>query len=81
MMPTNKSSNYSPTIYQAKLRYEPPFDEWLFSTCRAIMDSKYNEYILYEDMGFSNVSRLTEFAYSWLGKFCVDQYKRKMRLL
>lgn len=37
------------------------------------MDAKYYEYILHEDMGFPNVSRMTEFVYSWLGKFCVDK--------
>ena len=34
-----------------------------------------------EDIGFPNVSRMTEFVYSWLGKFCVDQSKRRIRLL
>lgn len=69
-MPTG-NNNDSPS-YQTKLKYEPPFDEWLYSTCRAVMDSKYYEYIINEDIGFPNISRLTEFVYSWLGKFCVD---------
>ena len=50
-----------------KIKFNPPFPEWLFSTCRAILDSKYFEYILYEDLGFANVSRLNDFVYSWLG--------------
>ena len=50
-----------------KFVFSPPFPEWLYSTCRAILDSKYFEYVLYDDVGFANVTRLTDFTYSWLG--------------
>ena len=50
-----------------KFKFDPPFSQWLFATCRGIMDSKYFEYVLYEDVGFANVSRLADFTYSWLG--------------
>lgn len=59
-----------------KFKFNPPFTTWLFSTCRAILDSKYYEYVLYEDIGFANVSRLADFTYSWLGQFCVDETTR-----
>jgi hypothetical protein len=62
-----------------KLKFDPPFPEWLYSTCRAILDSKYYEYVMFEDMGFANVTRLTDFVYSWLGKFCVDEKTRHVR--
>ncbi|CDW86284.1 UNKNOWN [Stylonychia lemnae] len=64
-----------------KLKFDPPFTQWLFATCRAILDSKYFEYVLYEDIGFANVSRLADFAYSWLGQFRVDESTRSVRKL
>jgi len=63
------------------LKYSPPFSEWLFSTCRAILDSKYYEYVLFEDIGYSNISRLTDFVYSWLGKYCIDEKTRLVRTI
>ena len=64
---TDKSAKVKPTI-----SYNPPFPEWLFSTLRGILDSKYFEYQYYQEQGFANVSRLADFAYSWMGKFCID---------
>lgn len=66
---------------QRKFKFQPPFPQWLFATCRAILDSKYFEYVLYEDVGFSNVSRLADFCYSWLGQFRVDEISRQVRKL
>ncbi len=63
------------------LKYDPPFPQWLFATVRGILDSKYHEFVLYEDMGFSNISRMAEFSYSWLGKFCIDRESRQIRAL
>ena len=59
-----------------KLKFDPPHESWLYTTCRAILDSKHYEYLLFEDVGFCNVTRLTDFSYSWLGKFCVDETTR-----
>lgn len=79
MLPNNYHTSDDPQ--SKKLKYDPPFPEWLYSTCRGILDSKYNEYLLYEDFNFPNVSRLTEFVYSWLGRFCLDPLTRQIRLL
>eukprot|EP00347_Sterkiella_histriomuscorum_P015954 403355053 len=78
----NSNINYS-TINDPpkKFKFNPPFSTWLFSTCRAILDSKYYEYVLYEDIGFTNVSRLADFVYSWLGNFRVDEATREVRQL
>jgi len=62
-----------------KVKFEPPFPEWLFSTIRGILDSKYYEYVMYEDMGFANVTRLADFVYAWLGRFTVDKNSRQIR--
>jgi len=62
-----------------KVKFEPPFPEWLFSTCRAILDSKYTDFVFTEDMGFASSSRLTDFIYSWLGRFTVDITSRSIR--
>lgn len=70
-----------PHSEQKKFKFQPPFPQWLFATCRAILDSKYFEYVLYEDLGFSNVSRLADFCYSWLGQFRVDEVSRQVRRL
>ena len=32
-------------------------------------------------MSFANVSRLPDFVYSWLGRFCVDETTRTIRML
>ena len=79
MLPGNYHNYDDPS--QRKLKFDPPYAEWLYSTCRGIMDSKYNEYLLYEDFNFTNISRLTDFTYSWIGRFCVDQMTRAIRYL
>lgn len=39
------------------------------STMRAILDSKYNEFMLNED--YKQISKFPEFVYSWLSKYCI----------
>lgn len=34
---------------------------------------------MYEDIGFTGVTRLSDFTYSWLGRFCVDASYRRVR--
>lgn len=38
---------------------------------RAILDSKYNEILMYESTP-RQISKFADFAYAWLGKFTVD---------
>lgn len=47
---------------------------------RAILDSKYNEYILMEGHPRS-ISRFADFTYAWLGKFTIDAITREIRVL
>ena len=47
---------------------------------RAILDSKYNEFILLEGQPRS-ISRFADFTYAWLGKFTIDVITREIRLL
>lgn len=42
--PVQAQNQNSESIHS--LKFEPPFEEWLYSTCRAILDSKYFEYII-----------------------------------
>lgn len=47
---------------------------------RAILDSKYNEYLILNNANnFKELTNFPEFVYSWLGKFEVDESKRKIR--
>lgn len=47
---------------------------------RAILDSKYNEILMYENTP-KQISKFPDFVYAWLGKFTVDQGTRLIRLL
>lgn len=63
-----------------ELPYRPPFEQWLFITIRAIFDSKMNEHFLKQQETVS-ITNFSEFVYSWLGTFGVDQVTREIRLL
>ncbi|CAI2366392.1 unnamed protein product [Moneuplotes crassus] len=63
-----------------ELPYNPPFDQWLFVTIRAIFDSKMYEHCM-KSHDPTNITSFPEFVYSWLGTFCVDGITRKTRLL
>ena len=56
------------------LQFNPPYPDWLHATCRGIMDSKYNEFLL--DMKYKRCTRFPDFVYSWLGHFHVDKNTR-----
>jgi len=47
---------------KSELKISPMF----LSTIRAILDSKYNEFLLYED--YKQITKFPEFVYSWLSK-------------
>lgn len=58
----------------------PSFDMHFVATVRAILDSKYNEFICYGD-DYHNCSRFSDFVFAWLGKFTLDSKTRRIRLL
>mgnify|MGYP003877177565 CR=1 FL=1 len=59
---------------------DPVFDLDFVVTIRAILDSKYNEFICYGD-DYHDCSRFSEFVFSWLGKFIFDSKSRRLRLI
>ena len=59
---------------------KPEFDLEFMATIRAIFDSKYNEFLLNPD-DWRTFSRFPDFVHSWLGKFCVDNHSRQIRVL
>ena len=58
---------------------EPELTVEFIGTIRAIMDSKFNEFMLASD--YRNLSRFPDFVYSWLGTFCLSKTTRKIRML
>jgi len=40
------------------------------------MDSKYNEYLYCKS--YKDCSKMVDFIYSWLGKYCIDKATRKI---
>lgn len=47
---------------------------------RAILDCKYNEFLILSNANnFKELTNFPEFVYSWLGKFEIDESKRKLR--
>jgi len=49
-------------------------------TMRAILDSKYNEFMLLMEESPKQVSKFCDFVYAWMGKFTVDNVSREIRL-
>ena len=67
-------------IGMLEIAYDPPYNEWLFVTIRAIYDWKFNEHFLKQD-NVVGISSLADFTYSWLGNFWVDRTQRSIRQL
>ena len=65
---------------QLELPYKPPYRDWLFLTIRGIVDSKMHEH-LYKINSVVNISSFSDFVYSWLGCFWVDNAQREIRWL
>lgn len=60
--------------------YSPPSADWLFTTVRGILDSKYYEHTLCMQ-GNSLPGSFPEFVYDWLGSFYVDPATRTVKQL
>ncbi len=50
-----------------------------FITMRAILDSKYYEYVLEDN--YRNTSSMSDFTYSWLGTYVIEPNSREIILL
>lgn len=62
-------------------QYEPPFGNWLETTIRGILDSKWYEHLgCMEEMG-RKPSRMADFVYGWTGHFMIDENTRQIRPL
>ena len=49
----------------------------MLATIRAILDSKFNEFVYFND--YKNVTSFPDFVYSWFGKYVFDLEQRKIR--
>ena len=67
-----------PKGINAHLVFNPPYPDWLHCTLRGIMDSKWNE-CLYSERDGRRISKFSDFVYSWLGNYMVDDKKRCVR--
>ena len=56
---------------KTKMKFEAPYPDWLTYTVRGIFDSKFYEHTIYENQPES-ITRLSEFAFSFLNNFTVD---------
>ena len=62
----------------AKLKFNPPYSDWLHCTLRAILDCKWYDSVYNEKNGHEPTS-FPEFVYSWMGNFCVDDKTRTVK--
>ena len=67
-------------IPTGKVAYNPPSPDWLFTTLRAILDSKYYEHVLCTQGNYLPCT-FPEFVYDWLGMFYVDNTSRSVKQL
>lgn len=63
-------------LTQAK--YSPPFKHWVNLMIRGIYDSKFYEHSLCNSAINSFPSRFTDFVYSWISKFGIDETNRNV---
>lgn len=62
-------------------QYEPPFGNWLETTIRGILDSKYYEHLMCSEESGRKPSRMADFVYGWTGHFMIDENSRQIRPL
>lgn len=62
-------------------QYEPPFGNWLETTIRGILDSKWYEHLECMEEAGRKPSRMADFVYGWTGHFMIDENTRQIRPL
>ena len=62
----------------APCTYYPPFKHWVHLMIRGIYDSKFYEHSLCNSSVNSSPTRFTDFVYSWLSTFSVDEGNRNV---
>jgi hypothetical protein len=58
--------------------YTPAFKHWVYFMVRGIYDSKFYEHSLISTNANSHPTRFTDFVYSWLSSFTIDQNSRNV---
>lgn len=76
---TSEFHLYSPTfsayldLPNDRFAIEPQFPNWLEVNIRGIYDSKYYEHLCCSIETGKTPARFSDFVYTWIGKYCIDE--------